>query len=93
MKSMFNECSVLEDLDLSSFNTSKVTSMKSMFYKCDKLKNLNLLNFEINNNVDIEGMFIFKREANFRIISNNINLINIYQNFTINISLNKKLGI
>ena len=93
MKSMFNECSVLEDLDLSSFNTSKVTSMKSMFYKCDKLKNLNLLNFEINNNVDIEGMFIFKREANFRIISNNINLINIYQNFTINISLNKKWGI
>ena len=93
MKSMFNECSVLEDLDLSSFNTSKVTSMKSMFYKCDKLKNLNLLNFEINNNVDIEGMFIFKREANFRIISNNNNLINIYQNFTINISLNKKWGI
>ena len=89
MNSMFNECFVLEDLDLSSFNTSKVTTMKCMFYKCNKLKNLNLLNFVINCDYkEVDRMFKFHREANFKIISKNKELINIYQNFNINISSN-----
>ena len=87
MNSMFNECFSLEELDLSNFNTSKVTTMKCMFYKCNKLRNLNLLNFEINcDEEEVNRMFKFHRESNYKIISNNNKLINIYEKFNINIS-------
>ena len=49
MEAMFNECKELENLDLSNFNTSKVTNMAWMFDDCNKLKYLNLLNFSISN--------------------------------------------
>ena len=38
MSVMFRETNILEELDLSSFNTSKVTDMKFMFTHCIKLK-------------------------------------------------------
>ena len=34
---MFNNCSNVISLDLSNFNTSKVTKMSQMFYNCPKL--------------------------------------------------------
>jgi surface protein len=34
---MFDYCTSLTSLDLSSFNTSKVTDMRWMFYSCSKL--------------------------------------------------------
>ena len=34
---MFRDCYALESLDLSSFNTAKVTSMSRMFYICKAL--------------------------------------------------------
>ena len=37
MASMFNGCSSLTSLDLSSWNTSKVTTMNKMFWKCTSL--------------------------------------------------------
>ena len=40
MQYMFNECSSLTSLDLSSFNTSKVTRMNFMFYGCSSLKDV-----------------------------------------------------
>ena len=87
MTSMFNECYELEKLDLSKFNTSKVTSMRFMFYKCNKLRNLNLLNFEIKCGYEgIREMFSFNRKENFQLISNNKELIKIYQSLKINIS-------
>ena len=46
MLGMFNGCLELSSLDLSSFETSKVTNMNNMFNKCGKLKSLNLANFE-----------------------------------------------
>jgi surface protein len=40
MENMFNDCSSLTSLDLSSFNTSKVTNMSGMFRDCSDLTSL-----------------------------------------------------
>lgn len=42
INSVFYSCTSLETLDLSSFDTTNVTSMSSMFYNCSSLKNLTL---------------------------------------------------
>ena len=55
---MFSECSSLQELDLSKFNTSKVTNMSGLFWGCLSLKELNIPDF--NNNkytTNIKGMF------------------------------------
>ena len=44
---MFCECSSLESLDLSSFNTTNVNNMDYMFYGCSSLKKENV---KINKN-------------------------------------------
>ena len=54
---MFSCCSSLTYLNLSNFNTEKVTNMGSMFYDCSSLKNLNLSNFNTDNVTDMRGMF------------------------------------
>ena len=43
---MFNGCSALTSLDLSSFNTSKVTNMQNIFYGCYNLKYLDISSFD-----------------------------------------------
>ena len=60
MNSMFMYCSNLTSVDLSSFDTSKVTDMTYMFYLCNKLgeiKGLNNLN--TGNVTSMLGMFSF----------------------------------
>ena len=42
MSGMFSGCSSLASLDLSSLDTSSVTSMSSMFYGCSSLASLDL---------------------------------------------------
>ena len=76
MNTMFQECNVLEQLDLSNFNTDNVTDMSFMFNKCNKLVYLNLLNFSINCN--IENMFTFKSKKNCNFITNNKYLMDLY---------------
>ena len=57
MYNMFAFCSV-STLDLSSFNTEKVTYMENMFYNCDKLKSLKLgTAFRTDNVTSMSGMF------------------------------------
>lgn len=41
-KQVFSSCELLETLDLSSWNTTNVTSMDSMFNNCESLENLTL---------------------------------------------------
>ena len=55
--SMFSECTSLESLDLSSFDTSKVISMEAMFLKCSSLKSLDLSSFDTSNVESMEAMF------------------------------------
>ena len=45
MSYMFYECTSLESLDLSNFDTSSVTNMAFMFYRCSSLKSLDLSKF------------------------------------------------
>ena len=44
MIAMFEECSELEYLDLSNFDTSKVIAMNHMFNECHKLKEIKGIN-------------------------------------------------
>ena len=76
MNTMFQLCEELEYLDLSNFNTDNVTNMSWMFNKCNKLKYLNLLNFSIN--CDTKNMLSFKSKKNCQFITNNKDLMNLY---------------
>lgn len=57
MSSMFQNCSSLTSLDLSSFNTENVTNMGYMFYHCNSLTNLDLSSFNTENVTDMSYMF------------------------------------
>ena len=57
MKKMFEDCVVLEEVDLSGFNTSKVTSMCEMFRSCCSLKSLDLTSFDTSSVNDFAWMF------------------------------------
>ena len=57
LSNLFSSFTKLEELDLSSFNTSNVTNMSFMFSKCSSLKELNLNNFNTNNVTKMSGMF------------------------------------
>ena len=55
--SIFYNCSSLSELDLSSFDTSKVTNMSFAFYGCTNLTSLNLLSFDTSEVIDMECLF------------------------------------
>ena len=57
MSYMFYNCSSLTSLDLSSFNTSKVTDMNSTFSNCSSLTSLALSNFNTSNVASMTSMF------------------------------------
>ena len=58
MGGMFTGCSGLASLDVSSFNTAKVTYMRQMFGGCSGLTILDLSNFNTSNVTDMGGMFL-----------------------------------
>ena len=54
---MFQSCYELTSLDLSHFDTSKVTNMEYMFSYCNNLTSLNISNFDTSNVTNMRGMF------------------------------------
>ena len=54
---MFNNCQSLTKLDLSNFDTSKVTCMEWMFGACSSLAILDLSSFDTSNVTDMSNMF------------------------------------
>ena len=58
MQKMFYNCKNLSSLDLSNFNTEKVTDMNKMFYNCNKLSSLDLSNFNTEKVTNMSGMFL-----------------------------------
>ena len=54
---MFANYDALTNLDLSSFDTSKVATMGSMFLDCNALTNLDLSSFKTSNVTDMSWMF------------------------------------
>ena len=57
MREMFQSCSSLTNLDLSSFNTANVTTMHYMFINCSSLTSLGLSNLNTSNVTDMSAMF------------------------------------
>ena len=57
MRSMFYGCDKLTTLDLSSFDTSAVTSMGGMFDNCDRLTTLDLSSFDTSAVTNMGFMF------------------------------------
>ena len=54
---MFCACKSLTSLDLSNFDTSKVTKMNALFMCCESLTNIDLSNFDTSNVTNMEDMF------------------------------------
>ena len=54
---MFRDCSSLQELNLSSFNTNKVTNMHNMFRNCSSLRELNLSSFNTNQVIYMQKIF------------------------------------
>ena len=57
MSGMFEDCSRLTSLDLSSFNAENVQNMSAMFSGCQNLTSLNLSNFNAENVQNMGSMF------------------------------------
>ena len=57
MSFMFKGCSALKSLDLTNFNTAKVTDMSFMFKGCSALTSLDLTNFNTANVTYMDNMF------------------------------------
>ena len=57
MYGMFGDCSNLNSLDITNFNTAKVTDMGNMFLGCSNLTSLDLTNFNTAKVTDMHGMF------------------------------------
>lgn len=57
LSGMFEGCHMLEDVDLSSFDTSNVTDMEFMFSSCNSLKNIDLGEFNTGNVTNMVAMF------------------------------------
>ena len=54
---MFNGCSSLQSINLSSFNTINVKDMFRMFAGCSSLQSINLSSFNTTNVEDMSDMF------------------------------------
>lgn len=54
---MFNACKSLTSLDISNFDTSKVTDMNWMFNNCSNLTSLDVSNFDTSNVTNMSEMF------------------------------------
>ncbi len=57
MRSMFQDCLMLAELDLSGMKTDNVTDMGEMFFGCSGLAKLNLSNFNTANVTRMDNMF------------------------------------
>jgi len=54
---MFMECSSLNSIDLSSFNTTKVKNMSYIFESCSSLGSINISSFKTNEKTNVWNMF------------------------------------
>lgn len=59
MSRMFSSCTGLNNLNISSFNTSNVSTMNAMFANCTSLTSLSLLSFRSNSLTDFDYAFAY----------------------------------
>ena len=58
MSNMFSCCESLTELDVSKFDTSKVTDMSRMFSRCGSLTELDVSGFDTSKATYTSGMFV-----------------------------------
>ena len=61
---MFYDCSNINSIDLSSFDTEKVNNMSYMFKGCRNLENIDLTSFNTNNVENMSYMFSYCNKLN-----------------------------
>ncbi len=71
---MFSDCSSLNSLNLSKFNSNNVNNMSYMFSYCSSLISLNLYNFNTNNVKDMSGIFHYIKKNKCKLICYDNNL-------------------
>ena len=54
---MFYNCDMVPSLDVSNFDTSKVTNMQGMFHSCNSLTSLDVSNFDTSKVTNMQHMF------------------------------------
>lgn len=59
MSYLFSYCNKLTSLDLSGWDTSKVTTMSHMFIYCSEITSLDLSNWDFSNVFDLRYMFAY----------------------------------
>jgi len=57
LSQFFSGCRNLQDIDLSSMDTSKVTDMSLLFFNCNSLKKIDLSKVNTSNVINMFGMF------------------------------------
>ena len=67
---MFWNCSEIEEIDLSKFDTSQVIFMNGMFGYCSSLTSLNLFNFKTSKVLYMNWMFAYCSKLTFLDLSN-----------------------
>ena len=82
---MFNGCSKLINIDLSNFDTSKVTTMERMLYNCKNLKYLDLSSFNISKLNNLYSMFrncesLIYLNMKYFVIESPVNKTNTFKN-------------
>ena len=70
MNSMFFLCKGVTDLDVSGFDTGKVTDMVNMFSNCSSLTKLDVSKFNTENVINMGGMFAGCKGINYLNVSN-----------------------
>ena len=94
MSYMFSECSLLEELNISNFDTDKFIKMEHVFYKCPRLKVLSISNFNNNGLIDMKSFFSECESLEKLILSNfNINNVTDLSNMIIQCNLLKEIYI
>ena len=61
---LFRNCNNIKTIDVSSFDTTSVTSMLAMFYGCSSLTSLNLSNYDTSNVKSMNTMFMAATKIN-----------------------------
>ena len=80
---MFSDCSSLTSLDLSNFDTAKITDMKEVFKGCTNLTTLDISNFDTSNVINTSDMFKIKNMSDMFGDCNNLKALKIGENFKI----------
>jgi surface protein len=64
---LFYGCENITSIDVTNFDTSKVTDMDYMFYDCESLTTLDVSNFDTSNVTDGHGIYVLRLQRPYDI--------------------------